>query len=793
MSRELQPRGFQQSPYERPEQNWVCGWTSAGAACPRGPSPDGRCDVTHECTPVLEKERWRCTRPPAYGGVCDTGPLPGGTCCRAVSRCQPERTLRAKRGRLTRWALAVTVGGLILGASGPMGPSILSPGPVTFDHAPYESNCETCHAAGAGGPAEWFSAGLAGPAESFENPDLAADLAPDATAHSGATSDSARCQRCHDFGREPHSVDPEDLAILTRIAEANPRSGGGALLTLAGFGPGPATNEAGELACATCHHEHAGRDAVLTRLDNRQCQVCHTNKFSRFGDDHPAFGAYPYARRTRIRFNHATHQTDHFPQEGTDFACRGCHNPDRQGKVMLIEGFDANCASCHENDVTVREGIAFIELPGINTEELSEFGVQIGEWPTYADVDLTNPFSPYLRIMLAANRENAQSFEALPGDVDELIFADLGTDEAEAEAIGQLAWSIKELLYRLSTEKQTALKEHLDSGLRRTMSENELAKLSGNFDFDLVSTAVRAWFPKLGSEIAAQRRHMEQTGAQGFDLRSQRTRLVDTEGFETLEPIWGWTVDFEGFAIRYRPRGHADPLMQSWLEAAVHPDPHTDDGAMQFAFDALSTAEADGKCAKCHSIDVTPSAQVVNWHQKHRDRRKRGFTEYAHVPHLIQPELSDCTACHSMGDETRPVIAAITPQVPSSGDDGSSDASTGAITDTTAAASDDATGGDPATEIASRAPAKPRRDSAKAYKTGFAHANHDPLVFESNFAPIDQATCASCHQSTAASDSCLNCHTYHVDPAGLHGMPTNTAALLPDPATDTTASDKAVN
>ena len=73
-------------------------------------------------------------------------------------------------------------------------------------------------------------------------------------------------------------------------------------------------------------------------------------------------------------------------------------------------------------------------------------------------------------------------------------------------------------------------------------------------------------------------------------------------------------------------------------------------------------------------------------------------------------------------------------------------------------------------------PAKPERDSAKAYMLGFADGNHDPQVFASNFTPIDHATCAGCHQSTAASDSCRNCHTYHVDPAGLHGIQAGSAA-----------------
>ncbi len=760
MSRELQPRGFQQSPYERPGQNWVCGWTAAGGACPRGPSPDGRCDVTHECAPVLDKQRWRCTRPPAHGGACDDGPLPSGECCRAVTRCQPERTLRAKRGRLTRWVTSAALAALVLGVAGPMGSSILSPGPVTYQHAPYESECETCHGAGVGGPAEWFSTGLAG---------LAATSDGASQPEPAVTSDSARCQKCHQFGREPHGVDPASLAVLTQAAAAESTSGGGAVLTLAGFGPGPATNEAGELACATCHQEHIGRDAVLTHLTNSQCQVCHSNKFSDFGDGHPTFTAYPYARRTRIRFNHATHQTDHFPQEGSEFTCRGCHSPDRRGQVMLVEGFDANCASCHAKDLAVPEGIAFIRLPGINTDELSEFGVQIGQWPTYADIDLTDSFSPYLRIMLAADPANARSFETLPGGIDELILAELGTDEDEAAAVGQLAWAIKELLYQLSTEKQPALKEHLDSGLRRTMSENELAKLSGNFDFDLVSSAVKVWFPNLKSEIDAQHRHLGRDGTEGYDLHSHQTQLVDAEGSEVAEPIWGWTVDFDGFAIRYRPRGHEDPLMQSWLEAVVHPDQHTNEKAMKFALEALSRTEADGKCAKCHSIDITESTRVVNWRQKHRDLIERGFTEYMHGPHLIQPELSDCTACHSLGGEAIPIEAVATSETASSNDESEANPETNT----------------PAT------PAKTRRDSAKVYKTGFADGNHDPQVFESNFVPIDHATCASCHQSTAASDSCLNCHTYHVDPSRLPGVHANTV-VAPDTATDTTTS-KAVN
>ena len=38
-------------------------------------------------------------------------------------------------------------------------------------------------------------------------------------------------------------------------------------------------------------------------------------------------------------------------------------------------------------------------------------------------------------------------------------------------------------------------------------------------------------------------------------------------------------------------------------------------------------------------------------------------------------------------------------------------------------------------------------------------------MFESGFATMDKATCATCHVEKAAGDSCLTCHNYHI---GFH-------------------------
>lgn len=731
MSRDLQKRGFQESPYERPTQEWVCGWASHGRPCRQGPALGGRCTVTHECTPARRGERWQCTRPAPYGGACEKGPLPGGTCCRPVPRCQPVRSLRAQRGRVSRWAAAVTFALLIFSVSGSGGNRVVSPGPVGTQHGPIEEDCGECHTAGVGGPSHWFSAAFSFPAGDATGP-----------------TESALCQECHDLGPSslhPHSVSPAALALETEEAvEQGSYGRTPLLLSLASLGPGPARDPDGQLPCATCHREHRGRANDITRLSNDQCQVCHENKFASFGSGHPPFSVYPYKRRTRIRFNHGTHRKDHFPQEGQEFECRGCHQPDRAGQVMLVSGFEENCAGCHEEDVEVADGIPFLQLPGLDTELLGDSGVGIGQWPELADLDLEASFSPYLRIMLAADPANAAAFQALPGAPDELVFPLLGGDEDEARAVGQIVWAVKDLLYQLATRKQAALKEHLDSGLRRTMDESELARLSASFDFELVENAVAAWFPDLGREIAGQQREADATGS--FALDRMRTQLVATD-LASTGPVWGWAIDPATYSIRYRPRGHADPFMQAWLDAVIEPSELANVGALEYAVAALATREAAGHCAKCHSVDATDSITTVNWRQKHRELRERGFTRYLHRPHLIQPRLRTCVACHSMGDEA-PAEAVAEVDVEMLDSEGN------------------------AVEAeAAEVVAVEGIDRTKAYASGFD--DNDPSTFTSNFEPLDQETCRSCHRAGAASNSCLNCHNYHVHSAVLQGVQAN--------------------
>ena len=130
--------------------------------------------------------------------------------------------------------------------------------------------------------------------------------------------ESQLCTLCHDRGVHPfkaHSIDPQLLASWTRTAKAltNPAKTP-MKLSLSTIKVSATELRERELPCASCHVEHRGQAVDLKQMTNAQCQGCHSNRFRSFEQDHPEFYNFPYERRTRIWFNHASHIDQHFSQ-----------------------------------------------------------------------------------------------------------------------------------------------------------------------------------------------------------------------------------------------------------------------------------------------------------------------------------------------------------------------------------------------------------------------------------------------------------------------------------------------
>ena len=707
----LQPFDFKSSPYERPNQDWVCGRKDCGESCASGPDARGHCRAAPECRPRKDGDRWCCTRSDSRGGKCPDGPRPDGSCCRPVPPCVPRRSVRAKRGLAVILVTALTLGGILfavgIGSDSGRGETIFNPGPLSAPHVAGTANCALCHSA-------------------------AASSSPLAAA--GPHADSQLCVNCHKFGQsatEPHSL---PRAILTGLTKEALTASGAA--RVAGT---PAT----DLTCAACHQEHRGRAADLTQLTNASCQTCHTRQFAGFADGHPDFGTYPYTRRTRLEFDHAAHIATHFPAatklgQAAPAQCNDCHTTGPDNRLMLTRSFEAACASCHLDAITKpgQKGLAVLGIPGLDKKSLDAKTPGIGHWPADADGELT----PFLRHLLAQEPSAATALATLKGaDLTNLATASPETTAAAA----QLAWSLKELVADLVAGGHAALQKRLGSTAPAAFGQLPAESLRVFTSPD--------WWPDLLAEVADHRAGRPPAkpapppaaappappppppanqNLLGDDLLGDAPRppspavarpaaTDDLLGGDDLlaapaaplppvapkppAPIapekWaaagGWHVSPSDYTLRYKPSGHADNFLKTWLDLTAA------DPAARPLFTQIAAASA---CVKCHSADAAPApsrALLVQWRADAPAPQTHAFAKFSHGTHFSLLDAKACQTCHQL------------------------------------------------------APA------STAYASSFRD-NHDPAKFTSGFQPLSRGACAQCHQERSAGTSCLLCHNYHV-------------------------------
>ena len=168
---------------------------------------------------------------------------------------------------------------------------------------------------------------------------------------------------------------------------------------------------------------------------------------------------------------------------------------------------------------------------------------------------------------------------------------------------------------------------------------------------------------------------------------------------ESWAEYGGWYR--QDYAIFYRPIGHKDKFISSWLVLTGPQAPKGSKGPAATIFDLLAGKDAQGSCTKCHSVDdLEGKGRLVNFSPPKIETKQGRFTKFIHEPHFGILENRGCLTCHSL-EKGRPYL--------------------------------------------------------KSYEQG------NPQNFVSNFGAVKKDLCQTCHTSSMARQDCLLCHKYHVN------------------------------
>jgi hypothetical protein len=326
-----------------------------------------------------------------------------------------------------------------------------------------------------------------------------------------------------------------------------------------------------------------------------------------------------------------------------------------------------------------------LTLPTLDVDALRTAGHDVRGWPQRATGDFDGRLPPMMKLLLSAEPAAAQAMHSLGEDFE---FLDVDPDDPRhLAACAALAAAIQQLFDELATSGTSAVRARLAGAIGRDVSDSEAKALVAGLSVDTLDGAA-AWLQLAASAPRPLPRE--------FGTAHQPSAYA---------PAGTWDRDDDSLTIRYRPAAHADPVLTSWLEIlAATPDLARRPLALA-AFKELSSPTAAGLCVTCHSVEQTDSESLsINWRAYDPASEPRGFTKFSHGPHLLLPDLNDCTACHAIDNRAT---------------------------------------------------------------TATTHAGWDPRRFASEFSPIAKSTCAGCHTTAAAGDRCQSCHNYHVESSGF--------------------------
>lgn len=188
----------------------------------------------------------------------------------------------------------------------------------------------------------------------------------------------------------------------------------------------------------------------------------------------------------------------------------------------------------------------------------------------------------------------------------------------------------------------------------------------------------------------------------------------------------GWYLDSQLYSLKYMPRGHADQVVAAWIQfaALLQTNQRTADQQPEHAAllggallpEFSPGADVTRACRECHlphetSVDI---ASTEYWQSWQGDGLKQ-FTKFDHRPHLTLASTADCRHCHQLNPQRQEDYAVALQNY--------------------------------------------RQDSNRDQKKFVASYSQ---CFSQEFTAIEKSQCSACHQAGGASQSCTQCHNYHV-------------------------------
>ncbi len=459
--------------------------------------------------------------------------------------------------------------------------------------------------------------------------------------HSGAHGFFGdKCEACH---REPFVQVQNEACIgchLETAQHADPVAHPGASLD---------THQ-----CQSCHKEHREEPVPLTTTHDSQCRNCHQKINVKFEDGHP-FGEYPYKRRTRIHFNHVTHFDKYFQDpnnaDKSPSSCRGCHEPDGQGKFMVIGGFEQNCGACHGPYVADKP-FDLIDLPGIDPstledhedEELLDRGWQGGEWPINAEAE---ELPEAMMVLLSSDEEFMEAWTFIQDEgVDMFDFSE--ASEEELAAAETVAKGVKRFIHGALSEGKDFLIDRLEDTAGTTLSDAQRQNILAALPLSLLQETQTRWFPNLFEEMEA---------ISGDDAPEMPDEMPDDfEGPDDMVDAVDWASNggwyIEDYTVRYKLHGHNDPIMKIWLTIATSTAQNHE--SMEALTGILAAPNGPGGCIACHSVDqINDDPSEVNWKSHRTTADDSHSTDFFHARHFTLVGDEGCANCHEINKEAK--------------------------------------------------------------------------------------------------------------------------------------------